>query len=96
MEVCGRLGVGSGAFHDCASLAMARFPAISKRAKNLIKAGQHQKMKNVPYMPPKIWVKMSHIWDNFARHHVPSRYIIFESHIFLVRAYVILSHYHIP
>ena len=40
MEVCGRLGVGSGAFHDCASLAMARFPAISKRAKNLIKAGQ--------------------------------------------------------
>ena len=32
--------IESGAFHDCASLTVIKFPAISKRAKNLIEASQ--------------------------------------------------------
>ena len=32
--------IGSGAFHNCVSLQCVKFPSISKRAKNLLEAGQ--------------------------------------------------------
>ena len=51
----------------------------------------HQKMKNVPFIPPKKWVKMSHIWDIFARHLVPSGYIIFESRYIIFDSTYFLS-----
>ena len=43
-------------------------PPLSHHRKDphtLIQDGWHQKMKNVPFLPPKIWVKMSHLYGTF-------------------------------